>query len=244
VAGAVSALVSAAYVLRIRTNESRVAPIPASRVFSEIGAGIRVVLENPTQRSLVAAATTANFASAMVFASGLFVVYATRELGFSPAALGFIVAGGGGGFVLGALLAPAIIRRFGLGITMIALLAIWGTSYFTLPLARGTSGYSAALLGAGYFVGALAFSAYSIVSVSVQQAITPPSFLGRVTGVSRTATWGVLPLGALLGGALSEVVGLRAVLVIAAAGIAVSSAWLAASPLRAWSSLETMEATS
>jgi predicted MFS family arabinose efflux permease len=44
--------------------------------------------------------------------------------------------------------------------------------------------------------------------------------------------WGVLPIGALIGGVLGSVAGLRPTLWIGAAGEAVAGIWLLASPMR------------
>jgi predicted MFS family arabinose efflux permease len=48
----------------------------------------------------------------------------------------------------------------------------------------------------------------------------------------RFASWGVVPLGALLGGALGELIGLRATLLVIALGGIVAPGWLLAAPLR------------
>ncbi len=48
----------------------------------------------------------------------------------------------------------------------------------------------------------------------------------------RFVVWGVLPIGALIGGVLGSVLGLRPTLWIGAAGEAVAGVWLLASPMR------------
>lgn len=48
----------------------------------------------------------------------------------------------------------------------------------------------------------------------------------------RFLVWGTLPLGGLLGGALGELLGVRAALVVAVVGMALAPGWLLASPLR------------
>jgi hypothetical protein len=48
----------------------------------------------------------------------------------------------------------------------------------------------------------------------------------------RFLVWGTLPLGGLLGGALGELVGLRATLLVCAVGLVLAPLWLVASPLR------------
>jgi len=48
----------------------------------------------------------------------------------------------------------------------------------------------------------------------------------------RFLVWGIIPLGALLGGVLGEVLGLRLTLLVAVVGNTLASGWLLASPLR------------
>jgi MFS family permease len=55
---------------------------------------------------------------------------------------------------------------------------------------------------------------WNIPTVSFRQHITPDHLLGRLNSVYRLLAWGTLPLGALLGGLLAELFGIRAVFVI------------------------------
>lgn len=48
----------------------------------------------------------------------------------------------------------------------------------------------------------------------------------------RFLVWGTLPLGALLGGALGEWIGIRGAVAVGAVGTALAAAWVLASPLR------------
>lgn len=64
------------------------------------------------------------------------------------------------------------------------------------------------------------------------QSVCPDRLLGRMNASVRFLVWGTIPLGGLCGGALGELVGPRAALLIAAVGTVLASAWLLASPLR------------
>ena len=57
---------------------------------------------------------------------------------------------------------------------------------------------------------------WNIITVSLRQRITPDHLLGRMNATYRLFAWGVMPIGALLGGLVAEVLGLRAVFVLAA----------------------------
>jgi hypothetical protein len=49
----------------------------------------------------------------------------------------------------------------------------------------------------------------------VRQTVTPAELLGRVYSANRVISWGVLPIGAALGGAVAQTFGVRAVFVVA-----------------------------
>src|SRR5579864_5185208 len=79
------------------------------------------------------------------------------------------------------------------------------------------------------------FVLISVHEVSVRQTVTPENVLGRVNASMRLLTLGILPLGALAGGALAAAWGVRTTMVAAAAGSVLASAWLIWSPLRSTS---------
>ena len=59
---------------------------------------------------------------------------------------------------------------------------------------------------------------YNINLDSLIQAITPDHRLGRVGACRLFIGWGVLPLGALVGGAVASVIGVRQTLLLAGLG--------------------------
>jgi predicted MFS family arabinose efflux permease len=68
--------------------------------------------------------------------------------------------------------------------------------------------------------------------VSLRQAITPDGVQGRMNATMRFIVWGTMPIGALLGGFLGEVIGLRGTLVVAAVGALLTPLWVLLSPVR------------
>jgi hypothetical protein len=70
-------------------------------------------------------------------------------------------------------------------------------------------------------------------AVSVRQAITPDRLRGRVSATRRFMAGGMLPIGALIGGALGTVLGLPLTLVVAELGMLLAVLWLYLSPVRA-----------
>jgi predicted MFS family arabinose efflux permease len=89
----------------------------------------------------------------------------------------------------------------------------------------------ALVLTVAWFV--LALSAiYDISEVSVRQAATPDRLRGRVNASFNFAFYGVMPVGALLGGLLGATIGIPATLLVAAAGLLLSPLWILLTPLR------------
>ena len=73
---------------------------------------------------------------------------------------------------------------------------------------------------------------YNVAQLSYRQAICPPRLLGRMNAAVRWVVWGTLPLGALLGGVLGTVLGVRPTLWIGFTGSWAAGWWVFFSPLR------------
>jgi predicted MFS family arabinose efflux permease len=225
---AVSFLVSAVLLLLIRAKAE---PCGTERgpAGEEIREGLRAVLHHPLLRPLAARAAT--FSLFVGFQASLYILYAVRTLGLSPAVIGLIIAVGGAGNLLGALLAGRLARRFGLGPTLIAAALLTGLAAMLVPLARGTAATAVAFLVAAQ-CGDVAYSVYDINELSLRQRITPDRLLGRVNSVMILLFRGVYPLGALIGGVLAGAIGIRTTMLISAAGVLLSPLWLIFSPVR------------
>lgn len=66
---------------------------------------------------------------------------------------------------------------------------------------------------------------------SLQAAVIPDGMRSRVAGAYSTINYGIRPVGAIVGGLLATLIGLRATLLIAAVGGALSLLWLLPSPI-------------
>ena len=73
---------------------------------------------------------------------------------------------------------------------------------------------------------------YNITQVSFRQAITPERLQGRMNSVMRFIVWGVMPLGALLGGALATWFGVRFTIWVGAIGLSLAFLPVLLSPVR------------
>ena len=84
---------------------------------------------------------------------------------------------------------------------------------------------------------------FSVNQITLRQAITPSQLLGRVNATRRVVVFGVVPLGALLGGALGGGIGLRPTLLAAACVVLLAFALMVFSRLRTLRQLPPMAST-
>ncbi|MEW5985918.1 MAG: MFS transporter [Chloroflexota bacterium] len=204
---------------------------PAARqsLWREAREGFRFVLRTPILLALAGSEGTLNFFGA--FFGVLYSLYAIRDLGMGAAALGLTIAMGGVGSFLGALLAGRLVSRLGLGVTLVSSLLLLALSAFLIPLARGPLVAAVTLMMAAQLFGDCFRAIYFIHEVSLRQAVTPDAFLGRAHATLKLLVAGVSPLGALVGGALGQAIGVRAALMVAAGGTLLATLWLFFSPV-------------
>ena len=198
------------------------------RVGHGLTQGFAVVLRDPFLRDLASSTATFNLASAMIAA--VFVLYATAVLGIDPGTFGVLYGLANVGFLLGAAVVGYAARRWGVGRTLFSAAALGAVATVLLPLAAGP--LAIAFLFLGRFAGALAVPLYNVNARTVCQRRVPGELLGRVNASFRFLDWGPLPVGALLGGMLATVLGIREALFVAACLGVASLAVLSRSPLR------------
>lgn len=231
-ADAVSFAVSAATLLAIRTTEPRhtgaevVGERPTLR--AQIGAGLSYVRRDRILRNSLAFTGTANFFVIMVETLG--PVFLIRSVHVRPGVVGLLLAMGAVGGVVGGVTAKYLARKVGSArISWIAMTAL-SLPGLLIPLAG--HGWRVLLFGFGWISWTFSSTVSSISLVSYRQAACPPEMLGRVSAAARWVSWGSLPLGGLVGGALSAALGVRSTLWIAVVGGCSAGLWLFFSPLR------------
>lgn len=237
---ALSFLISAAFLARIRGAE----PAPESRknreegsaaeaqgrILQEIRDGLRALAGNPTVRSLVWCTGTIAFFNAVI--ETVLALYLVNTLGLSAATIGLIFSVGGVGFLVGAVLAGGITRYVPLGVVLVGGPLLIGVADLLIPLAGGPAVLAVGLPCAAQFLFGVGLPLYRVNEVSLRQMIVPERFLGRVNSGEYFVREGLIPFGALLGGLLGEVIGLRPTLVIGAVGEVGALFWVFFSPAR------------
>ena len=137
--------------------------------------------------------------------AAVFVLFATEDLHVSTAGFGLLFSAGAVGSILGSAFATRIVRGFGPGPALLAAVVISGLAYFVVALTS-----NAYLVGAMGAIGSMVGIVWNVITVSLRQAVIPDELLGRVNSVYRFLGWGMMPIGAALGGVIATAFGLRA----------------------------------
>ncbi|MGW0117066.1 MFS transporter [Streptomyces sp. NPDC003327] len=235
VADALTYLLSAGYLARIRPVE----PAPAPVVKGHFTEGLRWVLRDRSMRALFASSGTIQFFNYMFHT--LFVLYVTTELGLSAGLLGAVLAAGAVGGLIGAVVSGAVVRRIGIGGSLITGFLGFTLPLLLVPLADGPLPLVVALLFLAEFLSCVGVMIVDIAAGAYQMAAIPDAIRARVMGAYRTLNHGFRPLGALVGGVLGTAIGLRPTLWTATVGAVFAVLWLLPSPLARMRELPTSE---
>ncbi|WP_108990796.1 MFS transporter [Streptomyces coelicoflavus] len=223
---ALTYLVSAACLGRIRARE---AP-PAPRGEGGLAAGLRWVTANRTPGLLLAGVSMLSLCN--TFLMTLFVLYGTTELGLTAGALGAVFATAGLGGLAGAYAAPRVVRRIGLGPTVVTGFLWFSLPLLLVPLAKGPTPLVMTALVAAQFGAGCGVTVLNISTNSYLIAVIPPTLRSRVMGVVQTANFGVRPIGAILAGTLGTALGLHLTIWIGTVSAVLSVLWVLASGVR------------
>lgn len=203
---------------------------PREGMWRAIGRGLHFTLGHQLLRRTLIVGGTFNFFAAILNAQ--YVLYLTRDLGVSPVGIGGIGVVSSVFGLAAAIAAGWVGAHFGVGRTMTLATLFIGAGWLVLPLATGTPTLVVPLVAAGASLGAMGDGLYNVNAVSLRQLLTPHALQGRVSASVRVVIWGIQPLGALVGGALGEAIGLRYTLLITAAGFLLGFVFAFFSPLR------------
>lgn len=131
VVDALTFLVSAVLVGRVSVDEPPAASgnAAAPSLLQRAREGLSFVVRHPVLRATLGCAATVNYFT-FVAGSGLIVLFANRSLGLSAGAIGIAFGIGATGSLFGAVSAPKVSRRFGVGRSIVV-----GAVLFPAPIA-------------------------------------------------------------------------------------------------------------
>ncbi|ONI85181.1 hypothetical protein ALI22I_31295 [Saccharothrix sp. ALI-22-I] len=208
-ADAVSFLVAAATLVGVRVVER-------PQASAGMSAGVRAVFGHRALRRVTLCTAT------HIFWFNAFTVvvllHLVTDLNMSAAQLGLTLSVGAVGGLFGALAAARLGERWGRRRTMVAAILVTGSGQALVAVDQLLIGAVAVMW--------FALQIYNVHQVPVRYETTPTELHGRVNATIRTVVWGTAPAGALVGGLLGDVVGLRATLVLSGVGAATACLWL------------------
>jgi MFS family permease len=160
---------------------------------TELAEGFRWLWSHDLLRTLAIVLGLLNMLGALSTAT--FVLYGQEVLGTTATEFALLGTGGAVGGIIGGWTASNVAKRIGAGPSLATTLLGGGALSIAIGL---TSWWPVAwlLLGAYMFVGVL----WNVITVSFRQTVIPDQLLGRVNSVYRFFAWGMMPIGAALGG--------------------------------------------
>ncbi|MBV9172011.1 MAG: MFS transporter [Chloroflexi bacterium] len=231
VVDAASFIFSSVCTTRIRLHEPQTTRHERTSILHEVAQGLAWLYGQPVLFRLAVCIGLANLAWFGVQA--VIVVFATRDLGLSPAVLGVALGMVGPATLVGAVLAGRIARRFGLGPTMVFSLTGEFLSRVLLVCAGGSPLVAVLCLGSSQLLFGFIAPLWDVNANSLRQSGTPEHMLGRVSAATSFVGVGLGSVGALLAGWIGEVAGLRVALLATALVTLLAVAVLVRSPVPA-----------
>ncbi|MDC8760712.1 MFS transporter [Janthinobacterium fluminis] len=219
---------------RITVSEPQPAPSD-KHPLHDIRDGLAFVWGHPLLRAL---AWGAGLWHLLYYGSAaLSILFATRELGMTPGALGLAQTLGGLGVLVSSQLIKPLTRRHGPGTTMLVGLASTTLTFMLMPaipaMLWGSAHASAVAYGVLVFFFDCGVTLFFIPYMAMRQKVTPDAYLGRMISTMRFLTVATAPLGALAAGAIAEHFSIRTGLAcIAACSLVLTVTMVAASPVR------------
>ncbi|WP_308439632.1 MFS transporter [Streptomyces spinoverrucosus] len=200
-----------------------------ARVWRRIHEGLRFVVGDTSLWTVCLASAAFQFFFAAVMT--VYLLFLPRDLQLSGTAVGLALAATGPGALLGSLLAARLPSRFGYGTVLVSAAALGDGVFLFVPALHGSSAVTVLALLMVNFVFGTFSQLVNVTVMAVRQTVTPDGMQGRVAATINFVGMGMTPFGSLLGGVLAEAWGTRTSLLVAAAGMLLSPALMALSPL-------------
>ncbi|MFI5830159.1 MFS transporter [Streptomyces sp. NPDC051578] len=191
-------------------------PAPERSLLKDAREGAVYLLRDPLLLGLSLRPALGNFA----FSAGaaVFVLFAQEKLHLGATGYGILLTSEAIGGFLGSMACGWLSDRLGTGRALILTAAVLTAAQAAIGLSGGPW-----LVGFAMAARAGALGATIVLSATVRQSIVPDALMGRVAAAGRLMSLGAAPVGALLGGWLASVAGLRAPYLVGAVFLASST---------------------
>ncbi|SCG57195.1 Predicted arabinose efflux permease, MFS family [Micromonospora echinaurantiaca] len=220
-------LMSAVSLSRIRLTEPDRLPVVRGSAWRDAVNGIGVTIRHRYVRPLLGEAATFNLFNE-AFILGL-LLYAVRDAHLNPLAIGAVFTAGGLGSFAGAWFGARFTARFGYGRVLLVTLVLGNGAPLGVLFANRAGAGLLPLLCAVFVVMGVGIGMANVHAVSLRQAAIPEDRRGRVNAAYRLISWGAIPVGAALGGALATQAGPFAAMAVGAVGVSLATLWVALS---------------
>ncbi|MFI5828665.1 MFS transporter [Streptomyces sp. NPDC051578] len=215
VTDAVSFVVSSLLIRSLPASPPKPAAAKGS-LLKDARAGAAYLLRDPLLLGLSLRPALGNLAFSA--GSAVFVLLAQDELHLGPTGYGLLISTEAVGGVLGSMLTTRLSDRLGIGGGLILTAAVLTVAQAGIGLTD-----SPVVVAAAMALRAAALGCTIVLAASVRQSVVPDELMGRVTAAGRLMALGAAPIGALLGGWLATVAGLRAPYLIGAGFLVAST---------------------
>lgn len=230
---AVGYLVSAVLLSRIPLDEAKAERrMDGRHLGHDIVDGLRWTYSHRTLAPMAASVNVWFLGNSIALTA--FAPYALRELDLGALAFGLVLASGGVGGFLGALLASAAGRRFGVGGAVLSgrmLSALAWLAILVVP-ASDSAAIIAIPLGVGQFLFGLGMGLEDPNEMGYRQAVAPDQMQGRLNASIRTVNRVMFLIGALVAGGLATAFGFRVTIGVSVVVFVVAALIVMLSPLR------------
>jgi MFS family permease len=227
-ADSLSFVVSAICLLAMRAPDRDVSSTARGALLGQISDGVRFIGRDPLLRPLVLYGGTANLA--LTGYQALTVVFLVRVVGTGSETAGLLMALISCGGVLGAFAGNPLARRLGSGRAL--LLTKVGACSWALFIPLAAHGWRELLTVLGGLGVGTGIVAGNVISSSFTQAYTPPELYARSNATINMFNYGMMPLGALLGGLLATLLGVRGAMWTMTGLLPLAGMFIVFSPLR------------
>lgn len=126
-------------------------------------------------------------------------LFILKELNVSSALFGVVLAIQGIGALAGSIAAPMVSKYLGRGKALA--INVFFASLLVIFIGLSPNAYF--FVAVSVLVG-FTISVWNILLMSLYQSLIPPELYGRIHGARRTIVWGLMPIGALLGGVIAR----------------------------------------
>ncbi len=126
-------------------------------------------------------------------------LFILKELNVSPALFGVVLAIQGVGALAGSIAAPMVSKYLGRGKALA--INVFFASLLVIFIGLSPNAYF--FVAVSVLIG-FTISVWNILLMSLYQSLIPPELYGRIHGARRTIVWGLMPIGALLGGVIAR----------------------------------------